>query len=508
MGEQIDIVKKSLIRKNEDAHVLDYGKLPPQAKQLEEAVLGAIMLEKDVFITIGKILRNEDCFYVDAHQRIYRAMIHLFTANAPIDQLTVVEQLKKNGELDAAGGPYYVAQLTNMVGSAANSEYHARVLKEKYIQRCGISTSTEVIRDCYEDTSDPFEVISKAINNLNNLLDECKKNPDRGMDELVDEFDADLLKEEDVMGYDTGMENLNNRLLGFNKSQLIIIAGRPGEGKTTLMLQGAIASARKGIPVGFISLEMNEMELMQKLYAMEAGIPLRNIRKKKMTAEEWNRYRRAKQFVKTWPLKIYAGGGISIQEARAVITGWNVKYGIEEVFLDYIQLATVDQQQGAHFKNREQEISTITRNLKGIAMELHIPIIAASAMSREIESRQKSERKPILSDLRESGAIEQDANVVIFVFRPEIHGIHKFKDGESTEGITEFIIAKARMDAIGALRATFDGAYSCFRGTDDRYYNNDGDAIEVHPTDSSDSKEKNEETPAKTGDGFDDDLPF
>lgn len=507
MAESIDIVKKSLVRRSDNEYSLDYGKLPPQAKELEEAVLGAIMLEKDVFSVVGKILKSAECFYVDAHQRIYRAMIDLFAANAPIDQLTVTEQLKKNGELDAAGGPYYVAQLTNKVGSAANSEYHARVLKQKHIQRCGISFSTEVIRDCYEDTSDPFEVIGKAITGMNNLLDECRKGADRSMEELVNEFDADLLSAEDSMGYETGMENLDRRLLGYNKTHLIVVAGRPGEGKTTLMLQGARAVARKGIPVGVISLEMSYKELMQKLYAMEAGINVRSLRTKKLTADEWQRYKRAKQFIATWPLHVYAQGGVSIQEARAVITGWKVKYDIEEVFFDYIQLATVEQQQG-HFKNREQEISTITRGLKGIAMELDIPIIALSAMSREIESRNKSERRPMLSDLRESGAIEQDANEVIFVFRPEIHGINKFKDGSSTEGFTEFIIAKARMDAIGALRCKFDGAYSCFRGDDDSYYDNDGDGITIYPNESRDSKEKNEEAPAASGDGFDDDLPF
>lgn len=507
MAESIDIVKKSLIRKSDSEYSLDYGNLPPQAKELEEAVLGAILLEKDAFHIVGKILKGEECFYVDAHQRIYRAMIALFAANAPIDLLTVTEQLKQHGELDAAGGPFYVAQLSNKVGSAANVEFHARVVKQKHIQRCAISSSTEVIRDCYEDTADPFVTIEKAILFLGNILDECRRNPDRSMAELVQEFDDDLLSEEDAMGFDTGLENLNNKIMGYNKTHLIVVAGRPGEGKTTLMLQGARAAARKGIPVGVISMEMKEKELMQKLYAMEAGISIRSLRTKKLTSDEWERYRRAKKFVATWPLYIYARAGVSIQEVRAVATGWKVKYGIEELFLDYIQLTTV-QVEVRQLKNREQEISLITRTLKEVAMEHDLAVVALSAMSREIESRQKSERRPVLSDLRESGAIEQDANEVIFVFRPELHGINKFKDGTSTEGFTEIIIAKSRMDAIGALRNKFDGAYSCFVGDDGSYYNDDGDGITIYPNESRDSKEKNEGASTGGGDGFDEDLPF
>jgi len=469
----------------------DFGKLPPQARELEETVLGACMIEKDVFGGVVRILKGPDYFYIDAHQRIYSAMIELWADNSVIDSLTVVAQLKLRGNLDAAGGPFYVVQLTNKVGSAAHAEYHARYIKEMWVKRAVIGASSEITREAYEDTTDAFEILDRGIKNYNEILNDITSGAEQDMETLVEELDRNLKtaakhekEEKYIIGHSTGNYDLDRVTLGLCAPDLVLMAGRPGGGKTTLMLQSVRSNVRKGIPCGLFSLEMSAMQLLQKLYSMETGINVTKLRSGTLTHEEWKKYELAKNLVRDWPLKIFDKAGISISEIKAISSGWVAKYKTRVLYLDYIQLATV----GAEVKrvqNREQEIGFISRNLKGVAKDLNVPFVALSQMSRKIEDRPKADRRPQNDDLRESGSLEQDADVIIFVFRPEMHGIEFFEGGESTANAAEFIVAKNRLGALNTVRSIFQGQYSRF-------------VQYIQSTDSTETAQKSE----------DDDLPF
>lgn len=455
----------SLVRKGDS--VLDYGKLPPQSKEMEEAVLGAIMIDRDVFGPIIRILKGSDYFYVNAHQLIYSAMIELWVNNEPIDLLTVVEMLKSHGSLEASGGPFYIAQLTNKVGSSAHCEHHALLIKEMWIKRCLISTSSEIVKDAYDDTTDCFDLLEKGIMNLNNVLNDVSSTGDKTFLSYIDELDNNIHNaannsgdEKYIIGHSFGNYSLDRQTLGACAPDLIILAGRPGEGKTTLMLQSARQNAINGIPVGIFSLEMSAIQLLQKLYAMETGIDLQKLRNGAMTMDEWIMYENARERIKSWPIQICDKGGISISEIKAISSGWVAKFKVEILYVDYIQLVTVGDV--LRVNSREQEVGYISRNMKSLAKDLRVPTIALSQMSRAMEERPKAERKPKNSDLRDSGSLEQDADIIIFVYRPETHGIESFEDGESTKDATEFIISKSRMGPKGSVIASFEGQYSRF----------------------------------------------
>lgn len=475
MGNELDIVKKNLVRRSESSiSIMDYGKLPPQAAELEKSVLGAIMIEHDCINGVIKILRGPDYFYVNAHQLIYSAIIQLWSNDSPIDLLTVTEQLRHTESLDAAGGPYYVAQLTNCVGSAANAEYHATVLKEKWVQRSVIATSSEMCKDAYEDSCDPFDLLERGLNEFQKVLTDVRSSSDESWDAQVDEFTANVKKaaerkddEKYIIGRPTGVYVLDRKIMGLCDTHLIIYAGRPGEGKTTLMLQGVRENAKRGVPVGVFSLEMSTQELILKMISMEAQLEIEKLRQGALTQDEWHIYNRVAKEIAKWPIHVCETPGVSINEVKAVAKGWSVKFKIQALFLDYIQLMSVGENK--RINNREQEIAHISRNLKALAKEIHAPVIALSQMSREIENRPKNDKRPRNSDLRESGSLEQDANEIIFIFRPQMHGIDKYEDGTSTEGITEFIVTKSRLGSTGIVKGSFDGRFSRFSDANANY---------------------------------------
>ena len=472
MAESIDFVKKSLIRKStadSNSNTLDYGKLPPQVKELEEAVLGAVMIEQTAVNDVIDILKNES-FYVDAHQRIWRAIRMLYEHQSPIDLLTVTEQLKKNGELDAAGGAYYVAQLTNKVGSAANAEFHARLIAEKYIQRQLISTSTEIIKDAYEDTTDVFELLDKAEKNLfsigeNNLKRNSADISSLLMSELK-EIDVRMHNSDDHLnGVASGFVDLDRATGGWQKSDLVIIAARPAMGKTafTLALARNAAIDHKK-PVAIFSLEMSSTQLVQRMISMETHIPSDKIRRGNLEDYEYQILTSKIDSLKNASLFIDDTPAINVFELRSKCRRLKQQHDIQMVIIDYLQLmsGTSDGKSG----NREQEISPISRALKSMAKELELPVIALSQLSRAVETR-GGDKKPILSDLRESGAIEQDADIVIFLYRGEYYGLDTDADGQSTKDIAEVIIAKHRNGPVKTVKTRFINKFAKFENLDE-----------------------------------------
>jgi replicative DNA helicase len=471
MANPIDIAKKSFVRKSTaELNAIDFGKLPPQVKELEEAVLGAVMIEENAINEVVDILKDES-FYVDAHQRIWRAIRLLFQNEAPIDLLTVTEQLKKNGDLEAVGGTFYVAQLTNKVGSAANVEYHARLIAEKHIQRMLISTSTEIITEAYEDTTDVFELLDKAEKNLfsiaeNNLRRESEDISSLLMKELK-EIDTRMANTEDHLnGVPSGFIDLDRATGGWQKSDLIILAARPAMGKTAFTLALARnAAVNHKRPVAIFSLEMSSAQLVQRLISMETHIPAEKIRRGNLEQYEYQILTSKIDNLKNAPIFIDDTPAINVFELRSKCRRLKQQHDIQMVVIDYLQLmsGSVDSKGGG---NREQEISQISRSLKGLAKELDIPIIALSQLSRAVETR-GGDKRPILSDLRESGAIEQDADIVIFLYRGEYYGFDKDTDGHSNKDIAEVIIAKHRNGPVTSVRTRFIKQFAKFENLDE-----------------------------------------
>ena len=472
MAEPIDIVKKSLIRKSTpEVNMSDYGKLPPQVKELEEAVLGAVMIEQNAINEVIDILKDES-FYVDSHQRIWRAIRLLFQNQAPIDLLTVTEQLKKNGDLDAVGGPFYVAQLTNKVGSAANVEYHSRLIAEKYIQRQLISTSSEIIKDAYEDSTDVFDLLDKAEKNLFSIAENSLKRNSEDIGSIImgelKEIDIRMNNsaDEHVNGVASGFIDLDRTTGGWQKSDLIILAARPAMGKTSFTLalaRNAAVDHKKAVAV--FSLEMSSVQLVQRLISMETHIPSDKIRKGNLEQYEYQILTSKIDNLKNSKIFIDDTPAINVFELRSKCRRLKQQHDIQLVVIDYLQLmsGSID---GKHGGNREQEISQISRSLKGLAKELQIPVIALSQLSRAVETR-GGDKKPILSDLRESGAIEQDADIVIFLYRGEYYGLEQDANGNPTKDIAEVIIAKHRNGPVKTVRTRFISKFAKFENLDE-----------------------------------------
>lgn len=442
-----------------DLGTMVYGKVPPQARDLEEAVLGAIMLEKDAFDAVIEVLKPE-CFYVDAHQRIFRAMQSLANKSQPIDILTVVEELKTREELEMIGGPYYVTKLTNAVVSAANIESHARIILQKFIQRELIRISGEIISDAYEDSTDVFELLDDAEGKLFEITNSHLRSSIQPIDSVlvntIQRIEDLRHRNEDVTGVPSSFKNLDKITYGWQNSDLIILAARPAVGKTAFALnlaRNAAMNATKPTPVAFFSLEMSASQLVQRILAAESEIMLEKIARGKMEEHEMKQlYTKGIQRLSQAPLFIDDTAALNIFELRAKARKLKNKHNVGMIIIDYLQLmsGTGDNRNG----NREQEISNISRNLKGLAKELNIPIIALSQLSRAVEQRGAKEgsRVPQLSDLRESGAIEQDADMVMFLYRPEYYDINTNAEGEEQKGLTEVKIAKHRNGSLDTIK--------------------------------------------------------
>jgi len=438
-----------------------YGKVPPQAKELEEAVLGAIMLEKSAFDTVSEIIKPE-CFYVEAHQLIFKTMQQLQNDSVPIDILTVVEGLKSKNELDLVGGPYQITKLTNSVVSAANIDAHARIILQKFIQRELIRISGEIIGDAYEDSTDVFDLLdeseTKMFNITNNYLKKNFEEIGQVLAKTINRIDELRTKTEDISGVPTGFPTLDRITYGWQPTDLIILAARPSVGKTAFALnlaRNAALHPTKPVPVGFFSLEMSAPQLVQRILSAESEIKMEKISRGKLEDYEYQQlHAKGLKKLERAPLYIDDTAALNIFEFRAKARRLVNKHKVGIIIIDYLQLMSGS---GDRNNNREQEISNISRSLKALAKELNIPIVALSQLSRAVETRKES-KMPQLSDLRESGAIEQDADMVMFIYRPEYYEVMSNDMGESTHGETHIRIAKHRngqLDTI-KLRAKLD----------------------------------------------------
>jgi replicative DNA helicase len=438
----------------------EHGKIPPQAIDLEEAVLGALMLERDALTSVIELLKPE-IFYKDAHQVIFKAIQNLFAKIQPIDILTVTNELKMMGELDAVGGPFFITQLTNRIASAANIEFHTRILIQKFIQRELIRVSTETIRDSFEDTTDVFTLLDRAESNLFSISESSLGRNFSTMQALV----ADAIKQIEAArthdgtfsGVPSGFTELDRFTSGWQKSDLIVIAARPGMGKTAFVLSMArnIAVTFKK-PIAFFSLEMSSIQLVTRLISAESQLPADKLKKGNLEAYEWEQLNAKIGTLIGAPMYIDDSPSLNIFDFRAKCRRLKQQFDIQMVVIDYIQLMSGSGDKG----NREQEISNISRSLKSLAKELDIPVIALSQLNRSVETR-STNKKPVLSDLRESGAIEQDADMVIFIYRPEYYNITDDEKG-STIGMADLIIAKHRNGPTGEVRLRFIGKYASF----------------------------------------------
>ena len=429
--------------------------VPPQAIELEEAVLGALMLESDKITEVQEYL-TEASFYKEEHRLIYRVMNELAMAQQPIDIYTVTNQLKSKRELKKVGGANYLAQLTQRVGAAANIEFHSRIITQKHIQRELIRASTEIQRQSYDSTIDVNDLIGYAEGEVLKITEGyVKRSVQTASDILratIRQIEKAAENDSRYSGICTGFTDLDNITLGWQPSDLIIIAARPAMGKTAFTLTMARNMAVDyDTPVAFFSLEMSSVQLMTRLVVSETGIHGQTIRSGKLTPSEWKTLETNTKALGMAPLYIDDTPALSIFEFRSKVRRLKANNGIKIIMVDYLQLMTAA---GHGDKgNREQEVAFISRSLKGIAKELNVPIIALSQLSRATESRGGSKR-PQLSDLRESGAIEQDADLVAFIHRPEYYGMTG-PDGTSAEGLAEFIIAKHRNGAVEDVKMRF-----------------------------------------------------
>jgi replicative DNA helicase len=455
---------------NGDGSNMVFGKVQPQALALEEAVLGAIMLDKEAISIVLDILRDHS-FYLESHQMIYRAMIFLYGKSLPIDLLTVTEELRTRGQLDTIGGAYYLVELSNRVASAANIEYHARIISQKHIQRELISVSTKVISDAFDETTDVFDLLDEAESNLFAITDKNLRKNFESMESLSAKFmkQIEILskKEDGLTGVPSGFKLLDKLTAGWQPSDLIIIAARPAMGKTAFTLGLARnAAVQYNMPVAFFSLEMSSLQLVQRIVAMESELKGENLKIGKLDKNEWAILHNTVEKLSRAPLFIDDTPGINIFELRAKCRRLKTQHDIKLIMIDYLQLMSGGAGEGKGMGNREQEISSISRSLKGLAKELNVPVIALSQLSRAVESRGGAKR-PQLSDLRESGAIEQDADIVSFIYRPEYYKLDTFEDDTPAYNAAEIIIAKHRNGSIGEVKLTFQKEISKFSDYDD-----------------------------------------
>lgn len=448
------------------------GKIQPQAIELEEAILGAIMIDKDAMPSVVEILKRES-FYLPKHTLLYRKMEELFSNSQPIDLLTIHESLRKSGELEEMGGVAYLIELSNKVASAANIEFHARIVAQKFIQRELIRVSTLVIKNSFEDSMDVLEILDEAERGLYNITDNNLNTGYESLGSLVikaqKQIEAIAQKGSDITGVPTGFRELDKMTNGWQGSDLIIVAARPGMGKTAFTLSMAKNAAKAGVPVAVFSLEMASVQLVQRLIAGEAEINSHKLRNGQLAENEWKTLHKAIDTLSSMPIYIDDTPAINIFELRAKCRRLKQNCDIGMIIIDYLQLMTAapNEKRG----NREQEISSISRALKGLAKELNVPVIALSQLSRAVETR-GGEKRPQLSDLRESGAIEQDADIVTFIYRPGYYGLEEGNFDVPLD-LAEIILAKHRNGSLGTVELKFVAEYVKFENREDDKFMND-----------------------------------
>ena len=447
----------------------DYGHLQPQAPELEEAVLGALMIEKDAYSLVSEILKPES-FYEHRHQLLYKAIQTLAIQQKPVDILTVAEQLRTTNDLEEIGGPVYITQLAGKVNSSAHIEYHARIIAQKFLARELITFTSEIQTKAFDETNDVEDLMQEAegklftISQQNMKKDYTQINP--VIKQAYEQLKIAASRDTGLSGLSTGFYELDKYTSGWQKSDLVIIAARPAMGKTAFVLSMAKNIAvNNREPVALFSLEMSNVQLVNRLITNVCEIPGEKIKSGQLAPYEWGQLDSNITSLFDAPLYVDDTPSLSIFELRTKARRLVREHGVKLIIIDYLQLMNAS---GASFGSRQEEVSTISRSLKGLAKELDIPIIALSQLNRGVESREGIEgKRPQLSDLRESGAIEQDADIVCFIHRPEYYKIFQDEKGNDLHGVAEIIIAKHRNGAVGDVRLRFVGNYARFQNMQD-----------------------------------------
>jgi replicative DNA helicase len=441
---------------------LPEGRIPPQAVDIEEQVIGAMLLEKEAVSRAVEVL-DEDAFHSERNRKIFQAIVALFERSEPADVITIAEELRRRGQLDAAGGEAYLVELTMKVTSAANVEYHARIVLEKALMRRLITESSSIAGRAYNQTEDAFDLLDQAEQAIFKISEwRLKKNfvsMEKAVHDTLEMLESIHGKHEGVTGVPTGFRDLDTLTGGWQKSDLIIIAGRPSSGKTAFALSLASNAAlhrSKPTTVGIFSLEMSTTQLIMRLLCAEARVDAHAVRTGRLPEDDWKRLSLGAGRLARAPLFIDDTAGLGILELRAKARRLKAEHNVGLIIVDYLQLM----QGPKSAENREKEISAISRSLKGLAKELDIPVIALSQLSRAVEGR--TDKRPILSDLRESGAIEQDADVVSFVHRPEMYTDPKSEKMDEVQGRAEIIVGKQRNGPIDDIALAFVGRYARF----------------------------------------------
>ena len=458
---------------------MEYGKLPPQATEVEELVLGALMLERNAVNTAIEILK-EEMFYKEAHSKIFAAIYRLFEDSEPIDIATVTNRLRQNGTLEMVGGPYYITQLAAKVTSAANIEFHSRIIAQKFIQRELIGISSEIVKDAFEDTTDVFDLLNKAQNKIfaitENYLHRSAGDMDKIVAQAINNIQEAANKDGDISGIPSGFIRVDNLTAGWQPSDLIILAARPGMGKTAFALTVARNIAvEHNKAVAVFSLEMSATQLVTRLIAAEAEIDASKLKKGTLNSEEWEKLISASGNLAKAPLFIDDTPALTIFELRAKCRRLKESKNIEMIVIDYLQLMSGSDGGNG---NRQEEISTISRSLKALAKELNVPIMTLSQLNRLVESR-GGNKKPQLADLRESGAIEQDADMVCFIYRPSYYGLEN-EYGSNDEKYSELIIAKHRNGALEDIPIGFVKNFAKFENYQEQFDFSQSNAMEIN----------------------------
>jgi replicative DNA helicase len=442
---------------------LEQGRIPPQAVDFEEAILGAMLIDNSAINQVIDILSPES-FYKTEHQLIYKAVKDLFGASQPVDILTVANALRSGANLEAIGGEYYLITLSQKVSSSAHSEFHARIIVQKHIQREMIRVASGIMNKAFDETTDVFELLDEAEQSLFEVAQgNISKNYETAQDLIKEAIQRieEISKKEGLSGIPSGFTKLDRVTAGWQPSDLIILAARPGMGKTAFVLSMARNMAiDHQKPVAVFSLEMSSVQLITRLISSETGLESEKLRKGNLEDHEWQILMSKVKKIEKAPLFIDDTPALSVFDLRAKCRRLKATHDIQIIIIDYLQLMTAGGQ-GKNGGNREQEISTISRSLKSIAKELDIPVIALSQLSRAVETR-GGDKRPMLSDLRESGAIEQDADIVTFIYRPEYYKIEEWQDGTPCQNQAEFIIAKHRNGGLENIRLKFQGHLAKF----------------------------------------------
>ena len=450
----------------------ELGKLPPQALELEASVIGALMIEKEAFSSITDLLRPES-FYSDQHRHIFEAVQALSAKEAPIDVLSVAEQLKQSGKLEQAGGVIYLSELTRRVASAAHIRYHAQIIAHKATARDLISAACQIEEKGYDETQDVDELVEEATAKIFEISQRAQKRDVTHIYPVITEAFDRMHKasenEGNISGIPSGFTELDKITSGWQKSDLVIIAARPAMGKTAFVLSMAKNIAVDfNIPVAIFSLEMSNVQLVNRLIMNVCEIEGNKIRNGRLTKAEWDKLDNSIGVLQNAPIYVDDTPGLSVFELQSKARKLVKEHKIQMIIIDYLQLMNAN---GMNFGSREQEVSIISRNLKGLAKELDIPVIALSQLSRAVEKRDSSNsnvdgKKPLLSDLRESGAIEQDADMVCFIHRPEYYKLYDDGNGKDLRGLGQIIVAKHRNGATDEIWLRFIGKYTRFQNED------------------------------------------